>query len=169
LTRLRDSKHAVGFGVGFVFGLITASVYTSVTGGVLRRLLGRPGFAGSFKDFRPTEWLVWGAIAVALGCLLEYHWPNPVLRAVAWNSAIALASVYWFNGLSIVVYGVHVLRPGLLAFAGFLLVVIALINLGMMPVLGLVGLFDTWGDYRRKLDALGAARRSGGPPPLPMA
>ncbi len=166
---LRDNKQAFNFSITFLIGLVLSCFYASVTSGIVRALLRKPGFTGTFKDFRPSEWLVWGAIAAALACIAEYHWPNEILRDVAWNSALVLAAVYWFGGLAIVVYGVHVLRPSPLTLLGFVLVVMVLSGMGMLPVLALVGLFDTWGDYRRKLDVIGAARRPGGPPPLPLA
>ncbi len=155
---LSDNKAAFGIGLNFLFAVTVSCVYVTVTNFVLRLWPNEVGFLGSFKDMRPTEWLVWGAIAAALLCFADYRWPEAGLRFVAWNSAIVLTVVYWFNGLSVLMYGVRALQPTMFTFLLVIGMMFLLVNAGALPVLALVGLFDTWGDYRRKIDALIAAR-----------
>lgn len=158
LAWLGENKAAFGFGLNYLFAIAVSCVYVTVTNFVLRRWPGESGFAGSFKDMRPTEWLVWAAIATALLCFADHRWPTMAVRIVAWNSAIALAAVYWFNGLSVLLYAVRALKPTVFTFLLVIGMTFLLVNMGALPVLALVGLFDTWGDYRRKIDALAAAQ-----------
>lgn len=156
LTWIRDHKAALVFGCSFAATIMASCAFVSVSAYVLRRRYGYAGPSGSFVDMRPSEWLVWGAIVAALLCFAYQRWPHPAISFVAWNGALALGAVYGLNGLAILIYGIQAFRPGLLLFVLFLFV---LVNVGAVPMLILVGLFDTWGDYRRKIDAILAARQ----------
>jgi uncharacterized protein YybS (DUF2232 family) len=150
------------FALGTTFGgsLVAACLAVTITASGMRRFFGEPGPVGSFKDMRPSEWLVWGAIVVALACFVDYRWPEFGIRLVAWNVAVGLGVVYWLNGLAILMYGMHALQPGVLAT---FIVALLVYTTGVIPMLWFFGLFDTWGDFRRKLDTIAAARaaRSG--------
>ncbi len=150
-------KHASSLflGVNYASIFVASCLFVSLTRFILRTRFGEAGPIGTFTQMRPSEWLVWLAIASALLCLAYHQWPQPALRFLGWNSALALSAIYCINGLSILLYGVHAFRPNLLIFA---LIVFVLINVGAVPLLILIGLFDTWGDYRRKIDLLVAAR-----------
>jgi len=111
-----------------------------------------------FQRMRLPDWLVWVAIAVALMWFADSRWPNDALRAVAWNSAIALACVYWLNGFAVLLYGLAILKVSALAS---LLVVSGMFLFGLMHLLGLMGLFDTWFDFRLRLRRLAMLRRVG--------
>ncbi len=152
-------EHAASLvlGVNYATIFVASCVFVSLTRYILRRWYGEGGPVGSFVQMRPSEWLVWLAILVALLCLAYQRWPKPELSFVAWNGALGLSAVYCVNGLSILLYGVYAFRPNLLIFA---LIVFILINVGAVPMLMLLGLFDTWGDYRRRIDKLVAARQA---------
>ncbi|MCC6487407.1 MAG: DUF2232 domain-containing protein [Candidatus Hydrogenedentes bacterium] len=156
LAWIRDHKASLVFGWSFAATVMGSCAFTSISAYVLRRYFGHAGPSGSFVDMRPSEWLVWGAIVAALLCFAYQRWPHPAISFVAWNGALALSAVYCLNGLGILLYGIQAFRPGLLIFVLFLFV---LVNVGTLPMLMLVGLFDTWGDYRRKIDAILAARQ----------
>lgn len=114
---------------------------------------------GSFAAMRPPEWLVWAAIAVALLWFAEQRWPHDLLRAVTWNSAIALALLYALNGFALVLYTLHGLQASpLLAYAVLFGIMVLLPN--TLPMLAFTGLFDTWWNLREKVDRLADAKRA---------
>lgn len=143
------------FGVNYAAIFVASCAFVSLTRFILRTRFGDAGPVGTFTQMRPSEWLVWPAIASALLCIAYQQWPLPALSIAGLNSAIGLGAVYGVNGLSVILYGVHAFRPNWLIFV---LIVFVLVNLGGIPLLVLIGLFDTWGDYRRKIDAIVAAR-----------
>lgn len=149
--------HWASFAWGVVFStvLITACVVTSVTGGLLRRL-GGPRHASAFALMRPPDWLAWVVIAVAAAWFAEGRLSFGVSQLVTWNAAIALACVYFLNGAGVLVYAVAAFRPHALIVG--LLVMVMMLGYGgsALPV---VGLFDTWGNFRRKIDKILAERK----------
>jgi len=155
LDWLKGELPALALGVTFGGSLIAACLAVTITAGGMRRHFGEPGPVGSFKDMRPSEWLVWGAIAVALACFADHWWPEFGIRLVAWNLAVGLGVVYWLNGLAILLYGLHALQPGVLTTLALALLIHVT---GLLPMLWFFGLFDTWSDFRRKFDAIAAAR-----------
>ncbi len=145
---------ALGFWMGPV--LIGACIAVAVMARRIQRQYGIEGLRGSFRAMRTSEWLVWAAIAVAVLCLIDYRWPGTLHRVVVWNAAVALALIYWVNGLSICVYAVDALRPSpLLVVLG----IVMFVWLGMQPVLCFVGLFDTWSNFRAVVDRIVVARK----------
>lgn len=101
-----------------------------------------------FIWMRPSEHLVWLAIAVACLWFWDNRWPDDNVRFLAWNGAIALAALYWLNGLSILLFAWHrwnFNRP----FLFILLTFMVLFNIIYM--LSIVGFFDTWINFRRRL------------------
>lgn len=137
------------FGALFVVGF---------TGRWLRLKLRRPGPRGSFREMRPPDALVWLAIAAALAVFADRQWPNDWLRTGAWNAAIGLAAVYWVNGLSVVTYAVVAVRPHPM-FAVFALAVLLFLPGVHASVCG-VGFFDTWAEFRPRLERVLEARRN---------
>jgi MFS family permease len=119
---------------------------------------GRRRKTTGFQRMRLPDWLVWVAIAVALLWFLDQRWPNDVVRFAAWNAALALSSIYWLGGLAILLYGLAVLNASLPVS---LLVVTGLMLLGLMHLLGFIGLFDTWYDFRVRLRRLALRRNAG--------
>jgi uncharacterized protein YybS (DUF2232 family) len=117
------------------------------------------GLRGSFAAMRPPEWLVWAVIAVALLWFAEQRWSHDLLRAVTWNSAIALAVLYALNGFALVLYALQGLQASpLLAYASVFGLLVLLPN--TLPMLAFTGLFDTWWNLRQKVDRLASARRA---------
>jgi hypothetical protein len=155
ISWLQDHAGSLVFGANYAAIFVASCLFVSLTRFILRTRFGEAGPIGTFTQMRPSEWLVWIAIVSALLCLAYQRWPSPGLSFVAWNSALGLSAIYGINGLSIFLYGVHAFRPNLLIFV---LIVFVLVNVGALPLLVLLGLFDTWGDYRRKIDLLVAAR-----------
>jgi len=100
-----------------------------------------------FSNMRTPEHLVWLAIVLAGLWFWDNRWPNETVRFVSWNGALALATVYWLNGLSVMLYISHVWkwRP---LFTYLILLGMLLFN--VISVLSIFGFFDTWIDFRRK-------------------
>lgn len=156
LETLKKQWPAIGLGAQFAFILIGVCLAVSLTAGWLRARFRVKGPRGTFRDMRPPEWLVWLAILAAAGCFWDHRWPVWTVRVVSWNAAIGLAAVYWLNGLSIAAYAVVNLQVHLVVG---ITVLVMMMYLGLStPVLCLVGLFDTWADFRRRVDALAASR-----------
>jgi hypothetical protein len=139
---------------------VAATIAVGLTALWVRAYDREAGPAGSFQAMRAPDWAVWLVILTAVLCFVERNWPNPVVRMASWNSAIALASVYWLNGWSIVAYGLTILRPHVLLS---LAIVFALVYLGQ-ALCCLIGLFDTWGNFRGLVDKAAAARQRPKPP-----
>lgn len=148
----------LAYGAAASSALFVCCVTAALVGAWLRRIGQLPPAMGSFRDFRPPEWLVWPLITVAIGWFIYYwRWQDEWLRAVSLNAAVGLMNVYLLNGFAIAVYAVAVLRPHAVVIA---IVAIGLVFLNMWPMLIGFGLFDTWIEFRKKLDAA-AARAAG--------
>ena len=104
---------------------------------------------------RPPDGLAWAVIATALLWFADQQWPTDSLRIISWNAAFALAGLYWVNGLSIAGYAIAAFRPNPFMIA---LLAVAAVLMNFISLLAIVGLFDTWGDFRRKIDEVLAAR-----------
>lgn len=153
--------HVEALLIGALFGavLLVATGFTWVYQQALRKD-GTGGIQGAFRTMRPPEWLVWLAIALAGMWLIEHRWPNEALRIVTWNAALGLSFVYWLNGLSIVAYLMLALQwhPVLVAACMGMLMAAQLGSL-----LSALGLFDTWYEFRVRIDRILAARRQSEP------
>ncbi|MEK7792952.1 MAG: DUF2232 domain-containing protein [Candidatus Hydrogenedentota bacterium] len=148
----------LAYGAAFSSSLFVCCVTATLVGAWLRRTGQLPPSLGSFRDFRPPEWLVWPLIAVAIGWFAYYwRWQDEWLRAVSLNAALGLMNVYLLNGFAIAVYAAAVLRPHAVVIA---MVAVGMVFLNMWPMLMGFGLFDTWIEFRKKLDAA-AARAAG--------
>jgi hypothetical protein len=156
VTWLKGHWAEIGLGTMLWPLLVEVCIGLSLVSVWLRRRFGVTGVRGSFRAMRASEWLIWAVIAVAALVFLDRQWPGTVLHVVSWNTAVALAAVYWLNGFSIVLYALDVLRPHALIY---LPLGVVLVWFGIHPVLCCVGLFDTWADFRKMLDGVVAARR----------
>jgi len=150
---------ALIFGSTFVSALFLAAfaahVVTRSVPGVYRRSRG-------FAHMRPPESMVWVAIGTAFLWLVEQRFPSGGLRFLAWNGAIALAAVYWLNGVSIVVYTME--RAALKPFLRLAIVAsVALFVVHLSPMLMALGFFDTWLNLRNRFDRLLQDRQSSAP------
>lgn len=161
LTWIREHWPEIGLGLLFCQIVSGACIGLSATSAWIRRQYGMVGPRGRFRDMRPTEWLVWGAILLAVLWFVDNQRPGGLLRIITWNSAIGVAAIYGLNGLSILAYAFAIIRPHVIVGMA---VVVLLMSFGAFPVLCFVGLFDTWGDFRRACDKLAAARNSPQPP-----
>lgn len=108
-----------------------------------------------FQRMRVPDWVVWLAIATALVWFADYHQHSPVLRIIAWNLATALNYLYLLNGLSVLFYALSVFKAT--AFGTFM-VFSGVLLFGLMPFMGLLGLFDTWYDFRLRFRRMAMLR-----------
>lgn len=113
---------------------------------------------GRFTDLRPHDAVVWLAIITAGLLFWNYQMPQPTVRLIGWNLAIGLIALYMLNGLGVLTYGFEVLKPHPIVM---LLVFIVLVFFGGMLLMALIGLFDTWGEFRKRIDARAQALRDG--------
>lgn len=98
---------------------------------------------GALDRWQSSELMVWGLIAAGFSLFLSF---SP-LRLVAVNVLVILLAIYFFHGLSILLFYLNKYRVPLWMRSG----VYALILLQQFLVIGvtLAGLFDQWLDFRR--------------------
>lgn len=146
------------FGLTFFSVLMSASIVASLAA---RWVRARDGLSvlGSFRTMRPPEWLVWLLILAAGLAYADYRTPSDWMRLVSWNALIGLSGVYWINGVSILVYAIAVWKPHPLISIAIVFGIVILRLGSLLPVLGL---FDTWGEFRMKIDRWQAARTATG-------
>lgn len=137
----------LGMGMTFASVLFASAMVLSV----LERGYTTRRKTTGFQRMRLPDWLVWVAIAVALLWLVDSRWHHEALRMVSWNAAVALSAVYWLNGFSILLYALAVFNA---TFLTSVLVITGMFLFGIMHVLGLAGLFDTWFDFRVRIRRL---------------
>ena len=156
VTWLRDNWAAISLGLLLWPLSVQVCMAQSLITGWLRRRYGIRGLRGSFRTMRPTEWLIWATIVVAVLFWVDRQWPGTGLRIPVWNSAIGLAAIYWLNGASIMFYAFTVLR-----FSPFFIamLVLLLVWTGLHPILCVVGLFDTWLSFRKMINRIAELRR----------
>jgi uncharacterized protein YybS (DUF2232 family) len=107
-----------------------------------KRNLEVPDF-GALDRWRSPELMVWGLIAAGFSLFFSF---SP-LRLAAVNALVIMLAIYFFQGLSIVLFYLNKYRvPPWMRFA-----IYALILLQQILVIGvtMAGLFDQWVDLRR--------------------
>lgn len=152
-----ENKFAFAIGIEFALCLVVACVLVSITAIALRRKFADPGPIGSFRDMHPPDWLVWLAILTALLWFAEREYGGAHLRFASWNAAVGLGAIYFLNGCAIFLYGVQVLAPNALLVA---LLVLLITMTGQLRILAIVGFFDTWVNFRQRMDRLAEAIRN---------
>lgn len=106
------------------------------------RNLPHPDF-GSMDRWGAPEAMVWGLIGSGFSLFL----PWPSLRSVALNAVMIFLVIYFFHGLSIVVFYLNKYRvPSWVRIGVYALILFQQI---FALVLALAGLFDQWIDLRR--------------------
>jgi uncharacterized protein YybS (DUF2232 family) len=125
----------------FIGGAFVVLINATLLGGYLARR--DPGWldGGEFEDIR---WPLALAVAFVLSGLAVLA---PVLRPAAYNVLLLLAFFYAIQGFAVVAYYARRLAaPPLLRIA---VMVLVLVNPWAPQTLGLIGLFDTWFDFRK--------------------
>ncbi len=146
MFRWYDVNYAyIGFGSVVASVLLLVAFLLCVVDRSQRSVSERPRRTTGFQRMRLPDWMVWVAITVALMWMADYRWPNDLLRVISWNAAIIVTCVYWLNGLAILLYTLTILKAT--ALASFV-IISGMILFGLMHLLGLVGLFDTWCNFR---------------------
>lgn len=137
------------------FGVLFASIYLTVCAVVaivtwcLRKILKEEGPCDTFGEMRPTEWLVWILIVAAVIGFIDYKFHVPALRIISWNTCCGLSAIYWVNGLSLLFYGIEVSNKHTLVCIGAFMILVFTSQL-----LTFIGLFDTWSNFRRRIDTI---------------
>ena len=162
LAWMRRHWVSIGYGLAFVQTMLAAAVFQWATVRLLRTRKREAGPPNPFRSVRLPDWLVWAVIGCAALWFLDHYRDVSWARHVSWNGLIGLSALYWLNGLAVAVHAVALWRPGPLAAAAMAAVVLLALS-AVHATLILVGLFDTWGDFRRKADRIAAARQQDGP------
>ena len=125
--------------------IIAAALMVLVNATLLAGYLARrdPGWldGGEFEDIRWGLGLSVAFVAAGLAVLA------PVLRPAAYNVLLVLGFFYALQGFAVVgYYARRLAAPLLLRIA---VMVLVLVNPWAPQILGLIGLFDTWFDFRK--------------------
>lgn len=106
-----------------------------------------PGW-GDFSLWRLGERAIW--IPIGGGVLFflnHYLFRRAVLEQVVLNLLLVMASVYFFQGISILIYFFRRRFPPLMRMAVYLMILLFLQLVGVLIVV--LGLFDFWFDFRK--------------------
>lgn len=155
---LQEHYAAVVLGLWLWPMLLCALAAMALTARLVRANGGTAVPSGGLVFMRVPDWMVWPVIAAALLWMVNhYYHPHETLRVLAWNGAIALAAVYWLQGVAVAVFCLSVLRVQ--PFMVMLLLVLVFLSPGGHFVICTVGFFDTWVDFRGRLLRWAVARR----------
>jgi hypothetical protein len=146
----------VAFGIFFGMSLFVSAFWVVVFEQQIRAASLKGVRAREVLRVRPSDWLVWPVIGAALLGFVDYQWPNEVVRAISWNTATGLLFVYLLNGFALLVY---VARA-----AASIPILTFVLMFGMLllvppPAIAAFGFFDTWYEFRARLDAFLLKRR----------
>ncbi len=103
----------------------------------------------SFRDWKAPEQLVWLVVLTLLGMLLPLQSAN----TVAFNTALVLGVVYFFQGLAVLTD--LVVKWSVPAFFRVVIYALMIILGNGILLLALIGLADVWVDFRKKRPATG--------------
>jgi hypothetical protein len=147
----------ISLGLAFIALTLMVAITLGASAALLQVLFRSPGPSLGFREMRPPDWLVWPVILLAVAALADWYRPELHLRPVAWNGLIALGAVYWLNGVSLIWHA-------LVTFKAHPVVFVAAVVLLAIPQLRLaivmVGLFDTWYEFRRRFELLARLRQA---------
>jgi hypothetical protein len=162
LVWIRGNWTSLGYGLVVVEVILGAALFQWLAVWLMRSRGDPAGPRNLFRTMRVPEWLVWVVIGCAALWFWDYFQDVPWAQLVSWNGLIGLSAIYWLNGLAVVVYTAKVWRPSpLVVFLVVAFLLLAMSTVHMMLVS--LGLFDTWGEFRLKVDRLAAARAKRGP------
>ena len=118
--------------------------------GLVRRLVTVPG-AGpvpqrSFGSWVVPDGFIWPLLG-ALGLLLLGSHVSGPYTLVAWNALVFIGSIYFYGGLTVAAFLLERRKAPRIFLIGLLLAVAVLPMLAAL--LAVVGVFDTWWDWRR--------------------
>lgn len=152
-------EHWTSLGFGFLFSLVLLLGFglLALAAAWTGHLRSEPDSGRRLRDVRPPDGLVWVVIVAGFLGMVDYQWPNMAVRHISWNTLAGVTAVYWLNGLLILVYALCAM--GLRA-AFRTLIVVGVLYVGMGSALSVAGLFDTWLEFRQRIDAV-AARAHG--------
>jgi uncharacterized protein YybS (DUF2232 family) len=138
---LREVLEVVYPAAYIIFGGLGVLANATLLGGYLARR--DPGWleGGEFEDIR---WPLGLSVLFVLAGLAVVV---PVLRPAAYNTLLVLAFFYALQGLAVVVFYARRLAAPLVLRIG--VVILVLVNPWAPQILALVGLFDTWLDFRK--------------------
>jgi uncharacterized protein YybS (DUF2232 family) len=135
--------------------VIMAALIVLANAALLRYYLARrdPGWleGGEFETVR------WPLGLVVLFVVSAFSLMFPALRSPAYNVLLVAAFFFALQGLAVTAYYAHRLGGPPLLRAG--LIALVLLNPWAPEILGLVGLFDTWVDFRKWADLPKAEER----------
>jgi uncharacterized protein YybS (DUF2232 family) len=125
--------------------LITGALVVLANAALLRAYLMRrdPGWLDG-GEFESLSWPLPMAVAFVLSGVLVVF---PPLKSAAYNSLLLVSFFFALQGLAVVVFYAH--RLAAPPFLRAAVVVLVLVNPWAPQLLALLGLFDTWFDFRK--------------------
>jgi uncharacterized protein YybS (DUF2232 family) len=147
--------------LGLIFNFMLLGVVLLVASlALMLRLLGADeGPSTGFRAMRAPEMLVWLVIGLAVLWFIDHRWPNDAIRFVAWNGALGLQCVYMLGGFAILLYTLKAFKVNRL-MAAMMITFLLVFMQGLSAPMCMLGLFDTWWDFRKKVDRVIEARQA---------
>lgn len=105
------------------------------------------GFAG----FRMPDYMVWAVISCGVLFFADFYLLNSIsIRAIAVNGLIVMLSLYFFQGMAVIVYVLQGVRIPLLRMIAYVLIILFFQSISVVIVA--LGVADVWINFRiRKL------------------
>lgn len=140
----------------FMVGILPSMVFVyALVAVVLNLIIGRRFIRGrhafsylhNIANFKLPDGFVWAVIASgALFFADNYYLKTGWLEMVAVNGLIALGGLYFFQGLSVVVYFLQGFRARFLKTLAYLAIIMFFQTVGVMIVA--IGVADVWANFR---------------------
>lgn len=135
--------------LGIAFSGVLIGVCLSI--GWIYRFARRKDFEpeGSFSEFRLHDSIVWLLIVAGVMAFLDYRSHDVWLQRISFNTALGLLTLYSLNGLAIVSHALRLWKPNPWLIVACTLLLFFGYNALFLTFLGL---FDTWGDFRERMN-----------------
>lgn len=133
-------------GLVFAIAVLTVAINLIVSRRIVR---GKHSFAHvhNIARFRVPDVLIWGVIVSGVAFFLDAYAVKSIwLRGIGLNGLIALGSLYFLQGMAVIVYFVQGIKAPLIRTLAYAAMIIFLqtVSLGLL----VVGVADVWANFR---------------------
>lgn len=131
----------------FVMSLVAVVVNLVVGRRFIRRAHRYFSHVKNLARFRLPEVLIWGVIVSGFLFFLDvYILKTTWIKVIALNGVIAMAALYFFQGLAVVVYFLQGIKVPLFKMAAYMAIILFFQTVGLIIVV--IGVADVWANFR---------------------